>query len=90
MRIFKNLYGFLRGDIVMYSDSFWSDCQEAKSFFVEHGLGVKIKNIEDEKVKQEMKRKYNRVMVPTILIKDKIFIGFHDNKEEIKLLLNIK
>jgi len=31
-----------------------------------------------------MKEKFNRVMVPVIIIRAKVFIGFNDNKNEIK------
>ncbi|WP_082394813.1 glutaredoxin family protein [Caloranaerobacter sp. TR13] len=65
------------------------DCQKAKSFFASHNIEVKIKNIEDPQVQKEMKKKFNRIMTPTILINGKTIIGFEDNKELIKKLLKI-
>ena len=37
-----------------------------------------------------MKKRFNRVMVPAIIIKGKVFIGFDDNKDEIKKILRIQ
>ncbi|WP_427339447.1 glutaredoxin family protein [Caloranaerobacter sp. DY30410] len=65
------------------------DCQKAKSFFATHNIKVKIKSIEDPQVQEEMKKKFNRIMTPTILINGKTIIGFEDNKELIKKLLKI-
>jgi glutaredoxin len=63
------------------------DCQEAKSFFAENGIDVIVKDIANEEIRGEMKEKFNRVMVPVIMIKGKAFIGFNDNKTEIKKIL---
>lgn len=64
------------------------DCQEAKSFFAENGIDVIVKDIANEEIREEMKEKFNRVMVPVILIKGKTFIGFNHNKAEIKKVLS--
>jgi len=63
------------------------DCQEAKSFFAKGGIDVKVKDIENEEIREEMKKKFNRVMVPVIIIRGKVFIGFNDNKVEIQKIL---
>jgi glutaredoxin len=49
---------------------------------------VKIKNIEDEQVQREMQKKFNRIMTPTIIINGEAIIGFEQNIEKIKQLLN--
>jgi glutaredoxin len=49
-----------------------------------------VKDIKNYDVKEEMKKKFNRVMVPVIIIKGKVFIGFEDNKDDIKSILQIK
>ncbi|MTI48526.1 MAG: hypothetical protein FH761_11830 [Firmicutes bacterium] len=51
---------------------------------------MKIKDIEDEKVRNEMIKKFNRVMTPTIVINRKKYIGFEENLESIKKELNIE
>lgn len=60
----------------------------AKSFFEENKINVKIKDIANEDISEEMKNKFNRVMVPVIIIKNMVFIGFEDNKQKIKTILN--
>ena len=61
----------------------------AKSFFAENEINIKVKDILNEVIREEMKERFNRVMVPVIIIKDKVFIGFDDNKDEIKKMLKI-
>jgi glutaredoxin len=60
----------------------------AKSFFEENKINVKIKDIANEDIREEMKNKFNRVMVPVIIIKNMVFIGFEDNEQKIKAILN--
>lgn len=94
MTLFQKMISVLNKDeekdIEMYSDSLWTDCQAAKSFFAESSINIKLKNIESEEVREEMKKRFNRVMVPVIIIKGKVFIGFDDNKDEIKKILRIQ
>lgn len=87
MVFIKKILSIFNKGIVMYSDSMWTDCQEAKRFFAENGVNVTIKDIANEDNRQEMKKKFNRVMVPVIITKEKIFIGFEDNKVEINKVM---
>lgn len=88
MKFIQKVLSVFNKAIIMYSDSMWMDCQEAKSFFAENGTNVIVKDISHEEIKEEMKEKFNRVMVPMIIIKGKTFIGFNDNKVEIQKLLS--
>lgn len=78
---------FKKNKIVMYSDALWTDCQKAKSFFENHNIDVTIKDIANPKIQDEMKKKYNRVMTPTIIINGETIIGFEQNMDKIKDLL---
>lgn len=86
MGFLNKLFG--KKEIIIYSDPLWTDCQKAESFFADHGIPVKIKNIEDEQVQREMQKKFNRIMTPTIIINGEAIIGFEQNIEKIKQLLN--
>lgn len=87
MNIFKKV--FKKHSITMYSDPLWTDCQEAKSFFADHNIHIKVKDIANPDVQNEMKKKFNRIMTPTIIIDRKVIIGFSENLEKIKQLLKI-
>ena len=87
MKFIQKVLSAFDKDIIMYSNYMWTDCQNAKSFFAENGLNLKVKDISNEDIREEMKGKFNRVMVPVIIIKGNVFIGFDDNKDEIKKLI---
>jgi hypothetical protein len=48
---------------------------------------VEYKNIADKLIREELKNKYKRMAVPTIIIRDKVILGFADNTAEIVKLL---
>ncbi len=50
---------------------------------------MEFKSIAEEKVRKELVEKYGRMAVPTIVIGDKVILGFMQNKGEIKKLLKI-
>ncbi|MTI58481.1 MAG: hypothetical protein FH762_00545 [Firmicutes bacterium] len=74
---------------LMYSSRICEDCQAAKKFFVAHEISMHIKYIEDKGIREELAAKYGKVLVPTIIIAGKKFIGFEGNKKEIKKRLKI-
>ena len=80
---------FNKNKVVMYSDSLWTDCQNAKSFFADHNIKIKVKDISEVSVQNEMKKKFNRVMTPTIVINGDTIIGFEENLPKIKKLLGL-
>ena len=84
MKFIQRILSVFDKDIIMYSDAMWLDCQMAKSFFAQNGINIKVKDIVNEDVREEMKKRFNRVMTPVIIIKGKTFIGFDENKTEIK------
>ena len=85
MDIFNKLFN--KNKIIMYSDSLWTDCQKAKSFFAERNIDIIVKDIADPKIRDEMNKKYNRIMTPTIIIKGETIVGFEQNVDKIKKLL---
>ncbi len=50
---------------------------------------MEYKSITEEKNREELVKKYGRMAVPTIVIDDKVILGFIQNKDEIKKLLKI-
>ena len=62
---------------------------EAKGFFATHQIEVDYKNIAEKQNREELKNKYKRLAVPTILIGDRVILGFEDNKDEIIELLKL-
>lgn len=76
-----------KGGIIMYTSDTWDDCKEAKSYFADNQIDVIYKNISEKKNRNELIKKYNRMAVPTIIIENKIFLGFAENREEIARLL---
>lgn len=83
-KLFKNKH-----NISMYTLDTWSDCQEAKSFFAQHEIEVDYKNIDVKENREELKDKYKRMAVPTIIIGNNVILGFADNRPEIMKLLEL-
>jgi len=73
--------------IVIYTSDTCADCRAAKRYFDGHKLKIQSKNISEEQNREELKSKYGRMAVPTIIIGDSVFLGFADNKTEIERLL---
>lgn len=74
----------------MYSSEICSDCQLAEKYFKDRNIDILVKKIENDKYRQELKEKHGKVLVPTIIIKGKKFIGFEQNKDEIERTLRIR
>lgn len=68
---------------IIYSSDICSDCQTAEEFFEENDIEIEIKKIEDDEVRNELKEKYGKVLVPTIILGNNKYIGFENNKREI-------
>lgn len=73
--------------VIMYTSDTCADCQAAKRFFDEHQIEVQYKNIAEEQNRNELKNKYGRMAVPTIIIGDRVTLGFAENRDEITKLL---
>jgi len=46
------------------------------------------KDISEAAVREELAAKYGRLATPTLVIGDKIFLGFKQNREEIEKIIN--
>lgn len=88
MGLIDNLFG-KKHTITMYTSDTWADCKEAKSFFAEHQIEVDYKNIAEKQNRDELKNKYKRMAVPTIIIGNNVILGFADNRYEIMNLLKL-
>lgn len=74
--------------IIIYSIPTCSDCQFAKRYFNEHQVPYVDYNCEEniEYVKEVLELTGKQV-VPTIVIREKVFVGFAENLNEISKLL---
>lgn len=88
MSLIKNLFG-KKDSVTMYTSDTWADCQEAKSFFAENKIEVVYKNISEKQNRDELKNKYKRMAVPTIIIGDRAILGFTENRDEITEILKL-
>jgi glutaredoxin 3 len=75
--------------VIMYTSDTCADCQAAKRFFNEHQIEVQYKNIAEDQIREELKSKYRRMAVPTIIIGDRVILGFAENKNEVMKLLKL-
>jgi glutaredoxin 3 len=76
-------------EIVIYTSPHCLDCHAMKNLLTAKGISFKEKNIADDKLaREELANKYGRMATPTIVIGEKIFLGFKDNREEIEKLLD--
>ena len=74
--------------VVIYSSPNCLDCQAFKDYLSARGTQYIDKNIADDKsVRDELANKYGRLATPTIVIGEKVFLGFSENREEIEKLL---
>ncbi|WP_018759869.1 glutaredoxin family protein [Paenibacillus terrigena] len=65
-----------------------SDCNHAKRYFKENGIPYQEFNCEvDEKYPKEVWELTSKQVVPTLVIHDKVFVGFAENMSAIKDLL---
>jgi len=74
--------------VKIYTISTCSDCHQAKRYFKEHGIDYIEYNCEDNaEYAEEVRRLTGMQTVPTIVIDDRVFVGFADNYKEITALL---
>lgn len=70
--------------IKIYTIPTCSDCAFAKRYFNEHGLAfTELKCEEDEAYRREVWELTGRQTVPTIVIDDRVFVGFADHLSDI-------
>ena len=90
MNLISKIKNLIKNKQVVYSSEMCSDCQKAESFFEKYDIDVEIKRIEDPENRQELKNKYGKVLVPTIILGNNKFIGFENNQNEIKNKLGLE
>ena len=74
--------------VKIYTIQTCSDCQFAKRFFNEHQVSYIDFNCEDNiDYAKEVLELTGKQIVPTIIIQDKVFVGFSENLNEISKLL---
>lgn len=73
----------------MYTSDTCADCQTAKKFYYEHRVEVRYKNFAEDQNRNELKNKYGCMAVPTIIIEDRVILGFTENKAEVIKLLKL-
>lgn len=89
MKFFDNIIKNKGRSIIMYTSETWPDCIEAKRFFADNQIDVTYKDIADKQNKNELRFKYQLMVVPTIIIGTKVVVGFADNRDEIIELLKM-
>ena len=74
--------------VKIYTIPTCSDCNYAKRYFKEHGIPYIDLNCEDDpKYPQEVWDLTGKQIVPTLVIDDKVFVGFAENLLEISKLI---
>lgn len=78
-----------REPIKIYTIPTCSDCHYAKRYFNEHHVPYIEYNCEENiEYAKEVLNLTGIQTVPTIVIKDKVFVGFAENLKEINLILH--
>ncbi|HBS46925.1 Glutaredoxin-like protein NrdH [compost metagenome] len=74
--------------IKIYTIPTCSDCRFAKRYFNEHQIPyIEFNCEEDVNYAKEVLELTGKQIVPTIVIQDKVFVGFSENLNEISNLL---
>jgi glutaredoxin len=74
-------------NVVIYTSPNCHDCHALKDFLSARGVLFIDKNIEDKFAREELANKYGRLATPTIVIGEKVFLGFSENRQAIEKLL---
>ncbi|WP_163858619.1 glutaredoxin family protein [Paenibacillus elgii] len=75
--------------VKIYSIPTCSDCNYAKRYFKEHEIAYTDYDCEENvKYAEEVWNLTGKQIVPTIVIGDKVFVGFAENLSEISELIN--
>lgn len=74
-------------DVIIYYSPICFDCSQAMRFFGEHEVSFVRKNVQNPDVRRELEERTGVVGVPTIVIDERVFQGFHEYRSEIEDLL---
>ncbi|MDQ0111112.1 glutaredoxin family protein [Paenibacillus harenae] len=78
----------MAGQLRIYTIPTCSDCTYAKRYFNENQIPYIEYNCEDDEAyPREVRELTGKQIVPTIVINDKVFVGFAENLKEISELL---
>lgn len=78
----------MREPVIIYTIPTCSDCNFAKRYFKENDIHYIDYNCEeDPKYPEEVWNLTGKQVVPTIVIGDKVFVGFAENLNELSSLL---
>ncbi len=75
---------------IVYSLPTSTDCQRARQFFSENGIQFEVRNVEEQKFKNELVTGYHSLTLPTIVMDNEIVLGFGINKNRIMKRLNLR
>lgn len=65
-----------------------ADGEAALAFFLARGVRVDVRDVgKDEEASLELFNLAGRLAVPTVVIDERVFLGFAENREEIESLL---
>lgn len=79
----------MKEPVKIYSIPTCSDCHYAKRYFKEHEIAYTDYNCEENVMyAEEVWNLTGKQIVPTIVIGDKVFVGFAENLSEIRELLS--
>ncbi|MBB3111792.1 glutaredoxin 3 [Paenibacillus phyllosphaerae] len=80
----------MKTNIDLYTIPTCSDCNYAKRFFKEHQIPYTEYNCENNvSYAQEVLRLTGKQVVPTLVINDKVYVGFAENLVAIKQQLGL-
>lgn len=78
----------MTASLKIYTIPTCSDCQQAKRYFKEQQIPyTEYDCTQKPDYAEEVRQLTGKQMVPTIVIADKVFVGFADNLPEIRELL---
>jgi glutaredoxin len=74
--------------VVLFTLEGNADCEAALAFFQARGVAVEVRDVgTDPEASLELFKRMGRLGVPTILIDERLFVGFGHNRDEIEALL---
>jgi glutaredoxin len=74
--------------VVLFTLEGNADCEAALAFFQARGVAVEVRDVgTDPRASLELFRRMGRLGVPTILIDERLFVGFGHNRDEIEAQL---
>ena len=75
--------------VIIYTAPNWHDCHALKDFLSAKGIAFTNKDIaEDKRAREEIITKYGRMATPLLIIGDKVFWGFQQNRAVIENIVD--